>query len=53
MKTVFGVEVVQNCKLEVFEALAGGGGEAESLVGFDAEAEEFFVGQRLAEVGFV
>ena len=52
-KALVNTQLALNRLFEVFGSGAGGGGEAKSLVGFDAEAEEFFVWQSFAEVGFV
>lgn len=38
---------------EVFDSLAGGGGDTESFVGLNTEAEELGLGERIAEIGLV
>lgn len=44
---------VENGGLEGGNSLSGGGGDAEDVVGFDAEAQELGRGQGGAEVGFI
>lgn len=46
-------EILVNGGFEVFDSLAGGGRDAESFGGLDAEAEKFSFGERLAEVRFI
>ncbi len=38
---------------EVFDSLASGGGDAESFVRFNTEAEKLRFGERIAEIGLV
>lgn len=46
-------EILVNGGFEVFDSLAGGGGDAEGFGGLDAEAEKFSFGERFSEVRFI
>lgn len=44
---------MQNGGFEIIDPLASGGGDTEGFIRLDAETEKLFVGEAVAEVGFV